>query len=639
MPRVFERKGLRSLARGLLVCGVLAGCGGGGGAAAPPAEVVGRPPDVGAAADAGLFPDAGAGALLRVQPVLYVDWPPPGQWLPEATELTIRGRSHPGTGALHAVTVAGDEVSLADDGSFSHTVVPRPGVNLLGLRLEDDEGGRAVDVRSFFSGDHAPPGTVLSGAAFAFLRDDYLDDDGEDDELDDVARVLEVLLTDPSFLAALDMPFESEALTLTPTGATIEDADVDLLPREGVLFVSIALTRPVLHFHAEGAPGNESLTGDGRVAADEARFSVDLALRLEGGVPTADALSAHAELTGFTIETDMLEDWMAEIPAVAGLVKGFVEKMIEEQVVDSVAALLTDLLAAMAFDFSFGEERPVDFHLGLEELRVDWDGIHLVFGAAASSAPGAGVHRSDVVGSLRTVSMRPPPDFGQAPVAFAVDDDLLNQIAFAFWHGGALSDMTMDAAQLAELGAPDLPDVFFPFARLWVDALLPLALTPRGPGEHDFPFDLTLGDLHAVLETEDGRRFGMFLGLRAGVRAFLDEAGEIKLLADRRPPHVDVHVGCYAAPPSVDRASVAALVRLMIPPILGRSNEGLPGFPVPGLPLSAMVDLEALADQELVVRDLSFRMLAPENHYLVLEGSPMVRTMAPRGRDGPPNER
>ena len=626
----------------LAACFVLASACGGGplGSVSPPSDVAsGGARDVSAdvavapAPDAPPPVDAGSAPALRVQPRLRVDAPLHGLWAPGAVAVTVEGQVVAGTSALSSLTLAGADIPFDADGRFSMEIPAQPGVNLVGLRVEDEDGGRAVDGRAFFHGEHHPPGTLLPGAAYAFLRADFLDDD--EDDLDDVARLVEVLLADPAFLAALNVPVATEWVTVTPTAVTHEGAHVDLRPRApeqpedpedpGILGLVAVLQQPVLAFTAETAEGDDTLSGDGRITATAARMQVDLALSVDAGAVQADVRFVEVALEGFAMQTDLVPDWLVESPAAADLVRSFLEDTIEEQVVDYVGALLQELLGALAFDLRLGEDFPVDFALRLEDLSVARDGLRLVLGASVTSPPAAGIHNGEVAGSFRTDSAPPPADFGAAPVAFAVDDDLLNQLLFAFWHGGALSDVTFDETDLGELGAGDLPQVFLPLRRVLIDATLPLVLTKRTV-EDDFSFDLALGDMQVVVETQDDRTFGLFLSLRAGVRAFVADGDVLKLQADRRPPLVEVQAGCYAAPPAIDPASIAALIRLMVPPILATSNEGLPGFPVPAIPLSALLDVASFADKEMVFEDIALGTLGPRGDFLLLEGRPLVRT-------------
>lgn len=580
------------------------------------------PPDVATPVDAPTVrPDTPLPFSTRVQPSLGVESPEHGVWALGLETLEIAGTARPGTGALTRLTVAGADVPVDGDGHFRYSLALAPGVNLAGVRAEADDGGRAVEGRAAFSGSIHEPGARLARAAFAHLRDDALDDDAPD--LDDVASFLELLLVDPTFLAKLDMPFDTEWMTITPTAVTVAGADVDIYPRDELLIVSVALLAPELAFETLGKPGHEAFTSDGIIRASRAELQIDLALVVVGGQVTATTRRVAAELEDFEMESDLLPEFV-DPTLVSDIVRDLLEDQIETQVAESAGVMVADLLSALAFEVTYGESVPLTFALSLDELTVAPDGLRLVFDASASGPRGEWVPGADVAGSLATPSTPPPDDFGDAPVSFAVDDDLVNQILFAYWYGGGLTDLDWGAADIAAAGVKDLPEAFSPLAGVRIDAYLPLVLTPS-PEDEQYPFQLAMGDLLAELEVADGRRYAMFVSLRAGVKVLVSPEGEARLQADNRPARVEVVVGCHETPRAIDPASVAAGVRMMVPPILGRGNEALPAFPIPSVAMEGFLDVESMRGRELAIPELRIRTVAPEGHFIVFEGTPAVR--------------
>jgi hypothetical protein len=621
----------------VLVLVLAAGCGAADGPAGPVADL---PADAGAfdvplrsedaaapLRDAAPGADRRGGLVIAVPPRLVVERPPNGLWAGEVAEVVVAGVVTPGSAPLASLSIADAPVAVGPDGRFSYVVRAQPGLNLVGLRAEAEDGGRAVDARAFHAGPTNPPGALLSRAVQAHLTPAFLDDD--DEVPDDLARLTELLLEDPAFLAGLDEPIATDVLTIQPTSVEVAGAAVDVFAGDGVLSLVVRLAAPVIRFQTVAAEGEAPSSGVMR--ADLATLQLDLALSVAGGAAVCDARYVDAELEGFSLEADgLFPDYFDELPAVVDLTRSIVEAGIEGETAALVGGLVGDLLTALALDVTYGETPPITFHLALEDLQVTRRGLHLAFAASATAPPGPGVHNADVAGSFRTVSTPPPVDFARDRVAFAVDDDFVNQLAFAYWYGGGLTRREFLPEDMADVGATALPDAFSPLRRIEVSATLPLVLSAE-PAGADFPFRMAMGDMQVELETETDKRFALFLSLAAGVDLAVegDGADRLRLRADRRPPHVPVHVAAYAVPRGNDAGNVAALVRLMVPPILGRTNEGLPAFPVPGIPLATFLDLPALAAQEIALPGLTVRTAGAEGHFLVLEGAPVLRDAPP----------
>ena len=77
---------------------------------------------------------------------------------------------------------------------------------------------------------------------------------------------------------------------------------------------------------------------------------------------------------------------------------------------------------------------------------------------------------------------------------------------------------------------------------------------------------------------------------------------------------------CTEAPGGVDPGSVAALIRLMIPPALRHFNKDQPGLPIPAAPIGSLLSVESLKDHRLVMTSMEVRNDGAEGHFLVFEG-------------------
>src|SRR5690606_5927518 len=132
-------------------------------------------------------------------PVLAITEPARAAFL--SGPVAVRGTATAGTGALNALSIDDADVQLDRAGAFEHVATPPPGLFLIGSRLDDNLGERAVDARAVHVGAVHAPGALIAGAVYVELSRELLDDD--DPAPDDVAAVVERVVTDPTFGDAL----------------------------------------------------------------------------------------------------------------------------------------------------------------------------------------------------------------------------------------------------------------------------------------------------------------------------------------------------------------------------------------------------------------------------------------------------
>ncbi len=549
--------------------------------------------------------------------MLTVDHPPHGFWAPGATEVEIRGTARPGTAALSKLEVSGVEVPIGADGSFG-TLLPLSGsADIFGLRLEDVDGGRAVDARAVLSGGEHASGALIPDAIYLALRDDFLDDNEPD--LDDLAGIVEHMLEDPTTTAGLDLPYEAGLATVRPMAVRIPVARADIEPLRDALRLRLVLEQAEVDFEMEGSPGFESLSTTGSFHAREVTLLLRLVLSVDGGSVVAEVADVDATIEGFTMTTVRYADLLDAAPSLVDSVAGMLEQRIEEEVSTRAGDLIAGYVQAMAFDFALDQlGLSLSIHMELSRLQVSERGVLIVLAASAWSPAAPGVPNADTLMSLRTVSTPPLEGFGLAPIAAAVDDDLLNQVFLAHFAGGGMTRLALTEEDMGE-GAEELPDVFKPLYNVELNATLPSVVLKR-PNDGGLPFELVLGDLGVTLRTGDGRTFDLLLSIRAGLRLFADENPLLRLDLEHRPRHLEVHVHCTEAPGGVDPGSVAALIRLMIPPALRHFNKDQPGLPIPAAPIGSLLSVESLKDHRLVMTSMEVRNDGAEGHFLVFEG-------------------
>ena len=147
-------------------------------------------------------------------PVLAVDTPERA-WFSGGSSVGYSGTAQGGTWDLTELRLNGENIQLNGSGRFSHSLTAETGLLILAARLEDEGGERAVDARSVYHGPLHEPGAMIEGGVRLQVSPELLDDD--DPDLDDLASIAELTLTDDTLLGQLvDEPIVTDDVTGDP---------------------------------------------------------------------------------------------------------------------------------------------------------------------------------------------------------------------------------------------------------------------------------------------------------------------------------------------------------------------------------------------------------------------------------------
>jgi len=509
--------------------------------------------------------------------------------------VSLRGAAGAGSAALDRLELNGEAVALDGEGGFDLALSPQPGLNILGLRVEDVDGERAVDGRAFIWGETHDPGASIPAAVRLLLGPDLLDDDSAD--LDDAATLTELVLLDPSLADAfVGEALETDWFDIYPSAFSVGDAEVDLVPETGQLVGRLGLIDARLDFDVD------ILGFDIPGTAWVERVDVVTELRLAASDGVMEATTGYNDVTlsGYTVTVDWFPDGYED--DLADWTWGYLEQSIEELVGPLLEELVVEYLSGLAVEETFGEEDPVTFGLALESAWVDYDGVFIVMNASARAASG----RPLPTGAGSPVSDEGAPSWpiGAPPFAALADDDFVNALLFAFWETGALSPVTMTGDELTALTGAELVPPLGPVTSVTMDFQLPPVVARATEPDQDT--DLAVGELRLAFAREDGALLDFSVNARTGALLDFDAAGSgegdaLTLILDDRPANVLVEVGVVEGDPALDPGDLAALIRLLIPPLVGEMAEFAPAFELPGLPLSEFMDFEALQGADLTL--------------------------------------
>jgi hypothetical protein len=536
-------------------------------------------------------------AAVPVEPTMSITSPPRGHFAPDGS-VDVSGSILASSAPLSTLTLNDTSVAVDGSGAFSTPLSLSPGINVLSLRAEDEDGGRAVDGRAVYAGPLHAPGDQIDGAVLMQLGPELLDDD--DPDLDDIAAIAESVLASGGLSTAfIGVPIDASFATITPTALDYADVSIDIIPGDGELEAVIVLYDVWMDFDAEVTIF--STTGSAWI--DTMTLALDLVA--DGGDITASSSVATLAGYGLTVDwfPDSLEDDLAE----------WTLETLEEEIAGtaeaSVAELVGEYLGAFAID---AEVLPgVDLSIALSDVTSSREGLRLVLDATATG-PFGGL--PDTSGSAATDGAPPAWPTDAAPFWVAADDDLVNQLIFSVWASGALTGFSYTGAELTALSGAELVPPLGPVDSVSLGIEMPPALSQ--PSHDDMSVDLGLGEWTMVFNRSDGEVLAFSVNALVGAQISFTGDDEIALAMDNRPAYMTLAVGVTEHPEALDPGDLAALIKLMIPPLFGNASGFLPGFALPPLDLGLVT--ESLAGVSLTPADLSLSLT--EDTWLVLDG-------------------
>jgi len=485
-------------------------------------------------------------------------------------------------------------------------------VGILSFRLEDVDGERAVDGRAVHWGETYAAESTLSEAVFLHLGTEQLDDDASD--VDDAAALIELALQDDSITDGLiGTPSEMEYFTVTPTAFALGVASVDLVPTDSELQVDLVLEEVSMDFDIEGVDWYDWISTEGSAWMDSVTISLDLEAQMSAGEVAVEVVGSAVSFSGFGLTVDyfpdMFEDELAE------WVQEDIEDGLGETAVTMVQDLLAKFLEEMAFSFDIGESAPqVHVSVALADIEVSEAGITLamdgsVWGDSVLSLP-------EAAGSLHTVEPSPAWPMAGDLLTIALDDDFANQLFFSMWSAGFLTDIAMDGTALAALTGTELEPPLGPVASVALRVDLPPVIAQTETEEQ--MADVSLGELRMIIDRTDGVRLDFSVSARTAFTVAMQEDASFEAALDARPSYVEVAVGVLEYPQALDPGDLAALVRLMVPPLLGQAGAFMPDFSAPSIVLTDLMEIEVFEGYALGLVDGALTM-TPEG-WLQIDG-------------------
>lgn len=494
--------------------------------------------------DSTITAEAGPVTVDSNGPVVDLISPERASWLTGGGDVTVSGTVSDTVSAVDALTLNGTALTVAADGSFSTTITPIDGLNVLSFLASDADGNDSDLIASFAHGDWLDLAETVSDGMQVRLNSSALDVVGSTltTSLDPASLEAELLAANPVSSSAVGCV----VIDVDANSLDFGDVRVQLTPDAGVLGFQIEVDDLLVTATADAdlcsiGSASSPLTFTALLTTATGDVTVGVS---PGGVLEADAQNVEVVFTDFQEDYGGLEDVLAAFNTDVAALGIDAQALLADQLAltleEEIPAALLNALEAT----TFAEEFPIldvtaTLAAAVEDVSIDPGGLTLSLGVDVPT-PG---HDPDVPtspGSL-VIDDASPVHPATPGVRASLSLDTFNRLLHASWDAGALNlDMDNDA-----LGLP-LPvvDLLFPGA-----TTLDLAIRPKlapfvTAGTGAATFDLHFGEMYidasGLVDGVDSELGSFSLVADAPLEATLSPAGAIAITVGDVVATVDV---------------------------------------------------------------------------------------------------
>jgi len=537
--------------------------------------------------------------------------------------LTITGTITDATGGLAQVLVNGAAQQVIQGTHVWPIQLPwygQHGLNTITIEAMDVNGNSSRVAQSFLDA----PGWKAPGARFddgllVHLAKAFIDDGVRGPKLDDLTTIFSRVLNGMNFSSLIPSP----VVTYAGYDVYLKNLHYD----EPILAVTPALGSLNLHMRIDNLSLDVQADGFIDVSGAVTASSIDIQMALDvtvvAGQIRVSAGATVVQVQGLNIDVSWAINWLINFfeQDVADAMSGAFEDALRQQ----VPSALSDALGALALDQSFqlpaflpGMQpinlamvgRPTDVHLSTEGLDVDLGTSVSTLKRVPWSAPG-----SIMRGGCFATDSGVPAWSSAKRLGFGLSTDVLNQVLFGAWWGGAL-EITMDPTQFG-----DLSDYGVANLAVTLSGQLPPVLTDC----LDDQLHLQLGELAIDASLELAGMpldVGMIVAFQTTAEVGADADGNLSLTVGTIDP-ADITIDIVRVESdlfSPDQEDV--LIQLLRDQLLSKmlenfAGQGLADFPLPEIDLGAVSP--DLAGQTISIHNVA---IDRQRGYVLLQGNP-----------------
>lgn len=379
----------------------------------------------------------------------------------DGTEVEVKG-----TGASQSaeLTINGERVDVAADGSFHGRIVARRGLNVINAV----NGDAKLDA-PFLFGHFAKQGTPIKEAAALNVGVGALNGQAPATSFSSIAN---------TFLAKQDLISKVKGQTLNGdvlgakwsfkvTNAKYETVNVGFHPAAKGVDVRAAIKKIVVDGTLAMDVLVKKYSGPVKLTADQALVSGNALLALEKGEALSVGMpAAEAKLEAFKIDSNNVGFPCCVDEIASGFLGPMIEKALGDQIKEQIPSALELTLDGI------GLPKQIDVpSLGIAPIPIDakFDSVEFDLGGGTLTAAllfGSGSFEASMPGSRAPgwlqlgQPLARPSRAGASPFAISLSVDAVNQLLFTAWGMGSITRTLPDTPPVTGLKIdPKLPPV------------------------------------------------------------------------------------------------------------------------------------------------------------------------------------
>ncbi len=471
-------------------------------------------------------------------PLLTIDYPPWGSTLSLKPSIQLKGKAGDEGAGIKDLFINGIKSypDAADDWFLQ--VGARHGLNPV-LAVATDIGGQQTKAtRGFYYSDKyyptdasKPTAHLVPSAVQLFMGRDFFDDGVHDhSKPDDLATIIEIIAAGMPLSSVLPPNMNSSGADVKLSNAKMGKPKVALVCHDGGLEVRLTVKDISVDVKVKAklklGPIKTSIGASGTFSIGSAEIQTLMKLGVHQGKATAETAWTKAKINQMKFDIDGIGKLFNPIAnAVLGAMKGELEKTLAKELQKELPKAFQALFDAMAINDTFeidpllpgqkgkdGKPKKITITLAskVSELTMTKKGALTHLDMGFSAAKGVPHKVLGAIGRGGCVGVEPDKFHidEKARIQFAAHDDLINQLLYAIWYGGALSGV-IEPGQLENQEGSGIP---LETATVTVDLLLPPiiegcpqvdAFNPSGKAPGDFDpmrLRLQLGDAMGAID-------------------------------------------------------------------------------------------------------------------------------------------
>ncbi len=456
-------------------------------------------------------------------PLLVIDYPGWGSTLDGKPSVVVEGKAGDEGAGIEKLEVNGKKAFPDALSEWKVGIPAAHGLTQIIAEAKDIGGEISRAVRGFYySGKYyptdagSPKAHMVDKAIQVFLGKDFFDDgDHNKSKPNDMATILEVVAGAALGSSLLPSNISQGDLSVTLSNTKIGPLKANLTPYDGGLGTKFEVgpisTDLKVKAKLKLGPIKTSVSVSGDIQIALVRMSTNLKMHVVNGYPQTEANQVQVQIDGMKLHVDGIAglfDFLWNI--LLDTYKGEIEKQIVATLEQELPMMMAQIFDALAINQSIeippsvpgGKAVTISLVSFVKNMNFTPLGATIELDASFVAQKGVpytikgSIGRDGCVGTSKDEFVI---DTTQR-IQFAMHDDLINQMLYALWYGGALQI----SAPLADLtGESNFSGFSLEGATLDLDFLLPPILEACNMPD-PMKMRLQVGDLFATFKLKLG---------------------------------------------------------------------------------------------------------------------------------------